>query len=362
MTMSYANWAVLMDNFLFALYIALAGVFWASVLHLTNGKWRYEIRFLMTSATALFPLGLVLLIIILASGARSFPWMGGETMGEPLNGWHNVLFFNLRQVILYLLVWSFCAYFVKLQKKDYPTAPEIDRRRFRNIALLAPFVYVIYGTIVAWDFEMTQWPRWWSPIYGPYHFTGMMRMYLAFFIVALYFLRLRDILKKPTHDYVFNYCAKILLALTIIWTYIFFMQYLVMWYGDLPEEIGRFDKMMNGPNWFLFWAFFLLNSFIPFFMLIFAATRESPALMLFPSISILVGTFIEHYMWIISPRADDIDHTPLLYSWVDTGITLGIFLIGCVLWNHRMKKDGLYWQEEDEVKKAIDTAVEPQTR
>jgi len=103
MTMSYANWAVLIDNFLFALYIALAGVFWASVLHLSNSKWRYEIRFLMTSATALFPLGLVLLLIILASGAKSFPWMGGETMGEPLNGWHNILFFNLRQIILYLL-------------------------------------------------------------------------------------------------------------------------------------------------------------------------------------------------------------------------------------------------------------------
>jgi len=182
-------------------------------------------------------------------------------------------------------------------------------------------------------------------------------MYLAFFIVALYFLRVRDLLKKPTNDYVFNYCAKLLLVMTIIWTYLFFMQYLVMWYGDLPEEISRFDKMMNGPNWFLFWSFFLLNSFIPFFMLIFSATRQSPALMLFPSISILVGTFIEHYMWIISPRADDIDHTPLLYSWIDTGITLAIFISGCVLWHRRMKKDGLYWQEEGDEEPKIDTVT-----
>jgi len=332
-----------MDNFLFALYIPLAAIFWCSVLHLVNGKWRYEVRFLMSSATALFPVGFVLLLIILASGEKSFPWMGGDTFGEPLNGWHNVMFFDLRQIVLFLGVWAFCSYFVKLQKREYPTADPADRRRFRNVALLVPFIYCIYGTIMAWDFEMTQIPRWWSPIYGPYHFESMMRMFLAFFIVALFFLRKRDLLKRPTHDYVFNYCAQIMLALTIIWTYAFFVQYLIMWYGDLPDEIERYHKMMDGPNWFLFWSFFLMNSFIPFLLLIFTAVRSSPALMLFPAVSILFGTFLERYMWIISPHADDLDHTPLLSSWVDVAITAGVFLISCFLWNQRMKKEGLYY-------------------
>jgi len=331
-----------MDNFLFALYLPLAAVFWCAVLHLVNGKWRYEVRFLMSSATALFPLGFVLLLIILAAGSKCFPWMGGETFGEPLNGWHNVIFFDLRQIVLYLAVWGFCSYFVKLQKKEYPTAPEKDRRRFRNIALLVPFVYCIYGTIIAWDFEMTQMPRWWSPIYGPYHFESMMRMFLAFFIISMFVLRRRDVLKKPTHDYVFNYTAQIMLALTIIWTYAFFVQYLVMWYGDLPEEIYRYHAMMDGPNWFLFWLFFLLNSFVPFLMLIFSAMRNSPTLMLIPSASIVIGTFLERYMWIISPHGYDIDHTPLLSSWTDVGITAGVFIVAVFLWDRRMKKDGLY--------------------
>jgi len=348
MNMSSANWVVLMDNFLFVLYIPLAAIFWASVLHLVNGKWRYEVRFLLASATSLFPLGFVLLLVILASGSMSFPWMGGETFGEPLNGWHNVIFFDLRQIVLFIAVWAFCSYFVKLQKKEWPDADPADRRRFRNFALLVPFVYCIYGTIVAWDFEMTQMPRWWSPIYGPYHFESMMRMFLAFFIVALFVLRKRDMLKRRINDYVFNYLAQIMLALTIIWTYAFFVQYLVMWYGDLPEEIVRYHKMMDGPNWFLFWAFFFMNSFIPFLMLIFTVMRHSPALMLFPSFSILIGTFLEHYMWIISPHADEIDHTPILSSWTDVGITVGVFIVAYTLWDRRMRKDGLYWQGSSE--------------
>jgi Ni/Fe-hydrogenase subunit HybB-like protein len=356
MDMSFANWAVLMDNFLFVLYIPLAAIFWAAVLHLVNGKWRYEVRFLLASATSLFPLGFVLLLVILASGSQSFPWMGGETFGEPLNGWHNIIFFDVRQITLYIAVWAFCSYFVKAQKKEYPNADPVDRRRFRNVALLVPFVYCIYGTIVAWDFEMTQMPRWWSPIYGPYHFESMMRMFLAFFIVALFILHKRDVLKRRLNNYVFNYLAQIMLALTIIWTYLFFMQYLVMWYGDLPEEMVRFHKMMDGPNWFLFWAFFFLNSFIPFLMLIFTAMRHSPALMLFPSFSILIGTFIERYLWIISPHADDIDHTPILSSWTDTGITAGVFIVAYLLWDRRMRKDDLYWRETGEEGKAGATA------
>ncbi len=349
---SYANWAILMVNFEFILFIALASVFWCSVLHLVNGKWRYEIRFVLASATSLFPLGFVLLLIILAAGQRCFPWMGGDNVSfdhQPLNGWHNITFFNLREIVLYLAVWAFCSYFVKLQKQEFPHAPEGLRWRFRNVALLVPIVYCIYGTIVAWDFEMTQIPRWWSPIYGPYYFESMMRMFLAFSILTLFILRKRDILKHPVHDYVFNYISQIMLALTIIWTYAFFVQYLVMWYGKLPDEMLRYHKMMNGPDWFLFWLFFFLNSFIPFFMLIFRQMRNSPALLLFPACSILAGTFLERFMWIISPHADDVFHVPFISSWIDIVITVVVMGIAYLLWNRRMRKDGLFVEEEEEL-------------
>jgi len=347
MTMSLPNWAVLMDNYLFTLYIPLAATFWAAVLHLVNGKWRYEVRFLMAASRALFPLGFVLLLIILASGQHSFPWMGGETFGQPLNFWHNIAFFNAREIVLYLAVWAFCLHFIKLQRKDFPHSDPADRRRYRNVALLVPFVFCIYATIVSWDFEMTQMPRWWSPLYGPYHFESMLRVFLAFFIISLFVLRQRDSLKRRINDYVFNYLAQIMLALTIIWTYLFFVQYLVMWYGDLPEEIVRYHKMMDGPNWFLFWLFFLMNSFVPFLMLIFTNIRHSPALMLIPAGSIMMGTFLERYMWIISAHADEVDHTPFLSSWIDVAITVAVFTAGCVLWDNQMKKDGLYYEGED---------------
>ena len=342
MTISQGTWTVLMVNYEFTLYMALASVFWCSVLHLVNAKWRYEVRFLMASATALFPLGFVLLLLILAFGDKSFFWWRGETFGQPLNAWHDKTFFVAREIILYLLVWGFCAYFAKLQRREFPHAPRDVRWRFRNVALLVPFVYCVYATIVGWDLEMTQQARWWSPLYGAYHFESFMRAFLAFFIIGLFILRQRDVLRRPINDYVFNYLAQLLLALTIIWTYLFFAQYLVMWYGDLPEEIERFHKMMDGELWWLFWGFFFLNSFVPFFMLIFRAMRHSPALMLFPAGSILIGTFLEHYMWILSPGLEDIHHVPFFSSWMDVVITLAVFVTANILWDRKMKRERLY--------------------
>ena len=106
--------------------------------------------------------------------------------------------------------------------------------------------------------------------------------------------------------------------------------------------------MLDGPNAYLYWVFFFMNSFFPFLMLIFKGVRNSPALLLFPSVSILIGTFIERYMWIISPQADNIDHTPFLSSWIDVAITVVIFGLGAMLWDRQMKKDGLYYEGEEE--------------
>lgn len=348
MEMTLPNWAILMDNFLFTLYIPLTAVFWSSVIHLSGGKWRYEVRFLMASSRALFPLGFVLLLIILANGEQTFPWMAGETFGMPLNAWHDITFFNVREIVLYLAVWWFCAHFIKLQRKDFPHADPADQKRFKHFALLVPFVYMIYGSVISWDFEMTQMPRWFSAVYGLYHTESMMRAFLAFFIVSLFVLRWRDTLKRRINDYVFNYIAQIMLALTIIWTYLAFMQYLVMWYGDLPEDIARWDNILDGPSAYLYWIFFFLNSFFPFIMLLFSSVRNSPALLLFPAGAILIGTFIERYIWIISPQADNIEHTPFLSSWIDIAITVVIFGLATWLWDRQMKKDGLYYDGKEE--------------
>ena len=229
---SYSNWSVLTVNFLVVLYLALSGVALCAVLHLVSARWRYEIRQLAASLFGLFPLAFVLLIILLAGGEHTFPWLhAAAEPGHHLPAWHNYTFLVVREVLGLLAV--IAIYWVFIQRQAVSERSEQDRARFHNIATWIPFVFVLYGTMVAWDFEMTLVPSWHSAIYGMQHFISNFGMFLAFLVIWIYILNARGKLVRQVEDYVYNYLAQMLFAFTLLWVYTFFAQYLTIWYGRI---------------------------------------------------------------------------------------------------------------------------------
>ena len=158
---------------------------------------------------------------------------------------------------------------------------------------------------------------------------GLATMCFAFFVALITLRRLRT-----------DYLAIVLISLSLV-LYDFCNNFVSLFNGA--------DGLYNVPEPFAQVLGLNVNSFIPFFMLIFKALRNSPALLLFPASSILMGTFLERFMWIISPHADDVYHFPFLSSWVDVVITVVVAFIGYKLWARRMRKDGLFRTEADEL-------------
>ena len=113
--MEFGNWSVITTNFMFVLYMALAGVTFCSLLHLANGKWRFQVRYYAASLAILFPVAFVLLIVLLAGGEHTFQWLGHAHEGgeHHLNGWHNYAFLVVREVLGFLIVAGLFAVFLK---------------------------------------------------------------------------------------------------------------------------------------------------------------------------------------------------------------------------------------------------------
>jgi hypothetical protein len=290
---SYGSWSVLTVDFLVILYLSLGGVTLAALLHLVNAKWRFEVRELAVSLAALFPLAFVLLVILLAAGKQTFPWLGST---EHMPGWHNYTFLVAREIGGFIFVAFLFRRFIKLQALAEKS--QEDYVRFRNTALLIPGAYVLYGTMVAWDFEMTMVPNWHSAIFGMHHFVSNFHMFLAFMVTLIFVLSRTDKLSKPVSEYVFNYFAQIMLAFTILYTYTFFAQYLTTWYANLPFERDRIASMELGNTEVLWWSFLIMKFFFPFSALVFDWTRHTPAAVVVVASSIMLGTWIERYMWI----------------------------------------------------------------
>ena len=330
---SFASWSVLTVDFLIILYLALGGVTLAALLHLVNAKWRFDVRFLTVSFFSLFPLAFVLLLILLWNGKMTFPWVGAN---EPMPFWNNLTFLSIREILAFIVVGVLGGTFIKLQaiaERD----PD-SKSAFRNVALLIPFAYVLFGTMVSWDFEMTLLPYWQSSIYAMYFFVSNFGMFLSFTVILIYFLNKSGALSKPIGEYVYNYFAQIMLAFTILWVYTFFAQYLIIWYGNLPEETERLFHMQNGYYGTLFWGFFVMKFVFPFVMLVFPFNRHNSASILLVASSILIGTWIERYTWISGSYSSP--HMPMS-SLFDIGVTAIVFGLAFTLVRITMKKYNL---------------------
>jgi hypothetical protein len=295
--LSYSNWSVLTVNFLVVLYLALGGVTLCAVLHLVGARWRYEIRTLASSLFALFPLAFVMLVVLLVGGEHTFPWLKetGEHVHH-MSGWHNYTFLVMREIFGMLAVMAIYRVFVQRQAVSERSAE--DSARLHTIACWIPYVFVLYGTMVAWDFEMTLIPSWDSAIYGMQHFVSNFGMFLAFLVIWIFVLNSRNKLQRPVEPYVYNYLAQMLLAFTLLWVYTFFAQYLTIWYGNLPYERDRMDGMQNGDYTFIFWAMFALKFVIPFSSLTMPFVRHSVVATTAVAACIITGTLFERYVWI----------------------------------------------------------------
>lgn len=294
---SYSNWSVLTASFLVVLYIALGGVTLSAVLHLVGAQWRYEVRRLAACLFALFPLAFVLLIILLVGGENTFPWLNkAAEHGHHLPAWHNYTFLALRQVLGMLAVMTI--YWIFIKRQEVSDRSKEDQQSFHKIACWIPYVFVLYGTMVAWDFEMTMVPSWHSAIYGMQHFISNFNMFMAFLVTWVYVLNTRGKLVRPVGDFIYNYLAQMMFAFTLLWIYTFFAQYLVIWYANLPNEVDRVMRMQNGDYSVLWWSLITLKFIIPFTVLAMRPSRHSPPIILAVAASIMIGTMFERYIWI----------------------------------------------------------------
>ncbi|MFZ5503141.1 MAG: hypothetical protein ACOY3V_06425 [Pseudomonadota bacterium] len=325
--LEYSNWAVLTASFVVVLSLALSGVALCSVLHLVNAKWRFEVRHLATSLSALFPLAFVLLIILLVGAEHTFPWFGHNPAGHGAHmpGWYHPTWLFSREIVGMIFMMGLYSEFIKRQAVS-ERSPE-DAASFHSIATWIPFFFVLYSTMIAWDFEMTLVPAWHSAIYGMQQFVSNFGMFLAFLVVWITLLNRRNKLVRPVSDHIYNYIAQMLLAFTLLWIYTFYAQYLTIWYGNIPDETTRVMGMQNGDYRFIWWSVLVLKFVVPFVTFCFPKPRHNVAAINAVAASIIVGTLLERFVWI--GGVNGTGSYPILAAIVVGGVvaTIGYFLV-----------------------------------
>lgn len=348
-------WRAYFYNWLFFLSITQGAVLVSAVVSITKGLWSRPLRRFSLSYVAFLPIAYLLLIPILFIGAdHIFPWIAEPVAGKDV--WLNVPFLAIRTLlglgILIAIDLVFAYHALRpdlgLIKDKVPAAlrglhdrytrnwrgqEAEELHAYRKLQAWAPALAVVYALVmgmISWDFVMSLEPHWFSTLIGPYFFMGAFLGGLM--LTAITALRYRKglaleawIPTKSMHD-----LGKLCFGFTIFWGYLFFGQYIVIWYGLLPMEQSFVIHRFTAPYVYASQLVGLCIFVLPFFGLMGVTTKVRPELFtLFASIS-LFGLYAERYVLTYPSFYTGADNLPL--SWPEPGIAL--FFAGLVILSH----------------------------
>jgi molybdopterin-containing oxidoreductase family membrane subunit len=171
-------------------------------------------------------------------------------------------------------------------------------------------VAVSVHTIVSFDFSMAVVPMWHSTIFGPYFVAGAIFSGIAALIIAMAFLRRFLHLEAYLHPVHFENLGKLLLLMSLLWSYFVFSERLTVWYGNNPEEMAAFWATQRGRYAPLYWTMVVCNFIIPFTLLSIRRFRTITGCVI-ASLGVLVGMWLERFLIIVPSLANK----ALPYSW-----------------------------------------------
>ena len=323
----------------FLLQLSLAGIFFVALHYVTGASWSVALRRIPEAMAVLLPAGAGGLALVLLLHPKLYPWVGVTALdGEPLEGfkkiWLNRPFF-LGRSAFYLLSWFLFAMAIVRTSRRQDQDGDLCHTR-RNARLSAGFL-VVFGITVclaSFDWIMSLEPRWSTTIFGIYDFASLFLGGLAALVVLVIFVKRlapTEFLITESH---LGDLGKMLFAFSIFWAYIWFCQYMLIWYANIPEETSYYVKRLHGSWGPLFILNLLLNWAVPFFALMSARAKRNSNVLLQVAVVILLGRWLDLYLRIMPPI---MGANPALGVWEIT-LTAGASALFALLFFYALRK------------------------
>jgi hypothetical protein len=271
--------------FLFWAGIALGCMAVAMLHHVTGGAWGLTIRRPLEAGMRTLPFVVVLFLPIALGLGRIYEWAHPEAVAaDPILKYKslylNVPFF-LGRAAVYFGAWLVLAYFLNRWSLEQDATG--DRSIARRLQLLSSAGLVLYGLTVTFasiDWAMSLEPHWFSTMYGVLFIAGQGLSAFAFIVAVLVLLSGRSPLAEFVEARHYHDLGKLMLAFVMFWAYVSFSQYLIIWAGNLPEEIPWYLRRLQGGWGWVGAALVVLHFALPFFLLLPASANRNPRILL----------------------------------------------------------------------------------
>ena len=348
-------WRAFHLNWLYWTGLAQGGVLFSAVVTAAKGRWATPLRRMSEASVAFLPIAFLLFLVSWLGRTHIYPWMAHPEVLHEATGvkswWLRDGFLYARDAGALLVLFLFTIYFVYHGvRQDVADQKDKLPGRFRPLydritagwdsskgfevsgetrATSAPLLIVVYGivlSLVAFDTIMSLSPFWVSNLLGGFFFmgawlSGLMLLALLCILWRKHFAIEDVITPGHLHD-----LGKLCFGFTVFWGYLFFAQFLVIWYGNLPEETSFLFLRMTRPEWKGISTLMVILCFLlPFWGLIGIKPKKTPVVFgTFAAIS-LVGIWVDRYVLTIPSQVQEVAGGHLPLGWQEILITVGFF-------------------------------------
>jgi hypothetical protein len=288
--------------FTFWLGISVGSLALLMLQHLTSGGWGFVIRRVLEASTRVLPLMAILFLPVVLGAGYVYPWTNHEEalkLGDKAK-YLNLTFFTIRAII-YLASWLALMFFLNRWSLGQDrTGDPYYTKRMRMLSGPGMVLLIFTVTFASVDWYMSIEPEWFSTIYGFIYVAAWAVSALAFVIAAMAVLSKREPLNRIVAPLHFHDHGKLLLALVMLWAYFAFSQFLIIWSGNLPEEIGWYTKRIHGVWGALIIGVVILHFAFPFLLLLSRSLKRDPQKLVIVALMILVMRVID-LLWLLEP-------------------------------------------------------------
>ena len=315
--------------FIFVFGLALGSLALLMLQHMTGGAWGMMIRRIVEAGSRTLPLVAVMFLPLLFGLRHLYIWavpeiVAADTVLQEKAPYLNVGFFVARAA-LFFAIWLACAYLLNRWSAEQDReVPGGDQPKFRVLSGPGLLIYGLTVTFASVDWVMSLDPHWFSTIFGLLFMVGqsLSAMALAILVLALlagdepFLGRL-----KPAH---LHDLGKLMFAMVMLWAYLGFSQFLIVWAGNLPEEIPWFIARLNGGWQWVALVLTVGHFALPFLLLLSADLKKNMPALALVATGIIFMRYVDTY-WLIAPAfAHGGDPTAFHPHWMDAAALAGL--------------------------------------
>jgi hypothetical protein len=218
-------------------------------------------------------------------------------------GWLNKSAFLIRGLI-FIGGWSLYRYF----SRKFSLAQDLanDNKNFKkNFQISAGFLvfYIYTESMMSWDWIMSVDPHWFSTLFGWYVFASMIVSGITTIALMTIYLKSKGYMKFVNDSHLHD-LAKYMFGFSVFWAYLWFSQFMLIWYANIPEEVTYFvTRIEDYP--IPFFTMFALNFIFPFLVLMNSNYKRIPWFIVMAGIIILIGHYMDVYNMIMPATVGD---------------------------------------------------------